>query len=126
MQSILVVDDNEEIRNLLKEALGKEGYHVFEGADGRESIELLEALSPDMMLVDIFMPNMNGLELLVEIRKRGFATPVIVISGAGDALMAQKTLDAGANAFMSKPLKMKELVQAVTTHLDVKTAAAGS
>lgn len=113
MASVLIVDDDDEIRLLLGSVLTEYGFDVFEGLDGMETVGLLETIQPDLLLLDILMPNMDGLELLREIANREIDVPVIVFTGAADEEFSTRALETGAAAFMTKPLEMQALMDTI-------------
>ena len=82
-ERILVVDDDEDVRDALKMTLEYEGYECLFARSGREGLDLIGAESLDLVLLDVKMPGMDGLEVLRRMRERGDAVPVIVISGHG-------------------------------------------
>jgi len=84
MKKILVVEDDMPIRNLYKEELIDEGYDVVTAPDGVAGYELFRKEKPDLITIDIKMPNMNGLELLDKIRKEDKAVPIIIYSAYGE------------------------------------------
>ena len=114
MASVLIVDDDDQIRLLLGDILTEHGFDVFEGLDGMETVGLLETIQPDLLLLDILMPNMDGIELLREIANREIDVPVIVLTGATDEGLPAKAIEAGAAAFMTKPLEMKSLMETIS------------
>lgn len=84
MKRILVVEDDMPIRNLYKEELVDEGYEVITATDGLEGYKLFKETNPDLITIDIKMPNMNGLELLDKIRKEDKDVPIIIYSAYGE------------------------------------------
>jgi len=105
---ILLVEDEERILRFMNISLRAAGYRVLTAMDGEQALELVQSEKPDMMLLDIFLPGMNGLDALRKLRT--FSTmPVIVIS-ARDSLGPQ-ALALGANEFITKPFKPEDLIQ---------------
>ena len=90
--SVLIVDDDSDFRRVLGEALADEGYRIVEAVNGKEALDRLAVEHPQLMLVDLLMPTMSGLELLQKVRKtptlRGI--PVVVITAANDAMLSIK------------------------------------
>ncbi len=103
--TILVVDDDPDIREVLKDRLESLGYRVLQASDGRESLELLEKQSPQMVLLDIEMPDMNGLQVLKEIRTRGHDVTVVMITAYGTIERAVQAMKEGAYDFIPKPFE---------------------
>lgn len=110
---VLVVDDEPEMCDLLRKVLEKEGYRVSVAADGREAARALPDPRPDLVITDLLMPDVGGLDLLTEIRRTHPDLPVIIVTAFGDWHTYSRALELGAAAFISKPLKMAELVAAV-------------
>jgi len=108
---IVLAEDNSTLSLLLKFRLEKEGYELLMAVDGKESIELIETHSPDLVLTDIMMPFVSGLEVISHVRnKLELETPIIVFSSAGQEEMVLKAFNLGANDFMGKPFSPNELV----------------
>ena len=100
---VLVVDDESSIRSSLKMILQHAGYAFLEASSGHEAIEKATASEPDVMILDVKMPGMDGLEVLETLRRQGIEVPVIVVSGHGDIETAVKATKLGAFNFMEKP-----------------------
>jgi len=110
-KTIVLAEDNSTLSLLLKFRLEKEGYVLLIAEDGRKAIELIEQHRPDLILTDIMMPFVSGLEVVSFVRgKLNLGTPIIVFSAAGQEEMVLKSFDLGANDFMSKPFSPNELV----------------
>lgn len=114
---LLVVEDDVEMRDLLRKVLAKEGYRVSVAADGREASVSLSRVRFDLVVTDMLMPDDGGLELLRVIRETHPTLPVIIITAFGDWGSYSRALELGAAAFISKPLKMAELLGAIHTAL---------
>jgi len=118
MATIVLIDDDDQLRRLFHSALEHAGYRVLSAAGGKDGVRLLHDQVVDVILVDIFMPEMDGLELIPRLRKTRPATKIIAISGGsdkGDCLDMAKHL--GANATLKKPFSLQELLHAVATQL---------
>lgn len=110
-KKILLAEDNSILLLLLKHQLQKEGYKLLIAVNGMEAIDLIEEHNPDLILTDIMMPFISGLEVISHVRnKLNLKTPIIVFSSAGQEEMVLKAFDMGATDFMSKPLSPNELV----------------
>jgi diguanylate cyclase (GGDEF)-like protein len=105
---ILIVDDHEELRNMLKEAMVLSGYDCLTASNGREALECLAENPVDVVLTDIKMPEMNGLELTVHIKK-SHDVDVIVMTGFTDDFTYEEIITKGASDFMLKPVSIPEL-----------------
>ena len=110
-KKIVLAEDNSVLSLLLKYRLEKEGYKLLIAVDGKQAIELIEEHNPELILTDIMMPFVSGLEVISHIRnKLNCQTPVIVFSSAGQEEIVLKAFDLGATDFMSKPFSPHELV----------------
>lgn len=108
---IAIAEDNSTLSLLLKFRLEKEGYELLMAVDGKEVIELIENDTPDLIITDIMMPFVSGLEVISHVRnKLESDTPIIVFSSAGQEEMVLKAFSLGANDFMGKPFSPNELV----------------
>ncbi|HEX9798822.1 MAG TPA: sigma-54 dependent transcriptional regulator [Thermoanaerobaculia bacterium] len=103
--SVLVVDDESSIRESLRMTLEFEGYRVEEAASGIEALQIARDRTPDAVLLDLRMPEMDGLETLRQLRERGYEMPVLVISGHADVPTAVEATRRGAFDFFEKPLE---------------------
>jgi len=110
-KKIVLAEDNSTLSLLLKFRLEKEGYDLLMATDGKEAVELIENDTPDLILTDIMMPFVSGLEVISHVRnKLNSEIPVIVFSSAGQEEMVLKAFNLGANDFMGKPFSPNELV----------------
>lgn len=111
VKKIVIAEDNSVFLMLIKFRLEKEGYKLFLAEDGKKAIELIETHNPDLILTDIMMAYVNGLEVISHVRnKLKSKTPIIVFSASGQEEMVVKAFDLGANDFMPKPLSPNELI----------------
>ncbi len=110
-KKIVLAEDNSTLSLLLKFRLEKEGYKLLIAADGKQAVELIEQHDPELILTDIMMPFISGLEVISHVRnKLNKQTPIIVFSAAGQEEMVLKAFNLGANDFMGKPFSPNELV----------------
>jgi two-component system nitrogen regulation response regulator NtrX len=116
-KQILVVDDEERIRQSLNGILKDEGYEVQEAKDGTQALKQLESDPPDLVLLDIWMPGMDGIEILERIKAQVSILPVIMISGHGNIELAVKAVKLGAYDFIEKPLSLEKVLLAVNNAL---------
>ncbi len=107
---VLVVDDEPAVRDALRRALALEGYHVDLAADGAEAMRRLAAQPPDAMILDLLMPEIDGLELCRRIRNAGNETPVLVLTARDGVADRVTGLDAGADDYLAKPFALEELL----------------
>jgi len=114
--NILVVDDEPQIRRVLRTALAGHGYNVRTASDGDEALEIMREWRPELVITDLSMPNMGGLELCRRIRSK-YAVPIIVLSVRGEEKPKVEALDSGADDYVTKPFNMNELVARVRAGL---------
>jgi DNA-binding response OmpR family regulator len=117
---ILVVDDEEEIRTLLENFLTGQGYGVILASDGNVALELAETENPQIIILDIKLPGLNGIEVCRRLKEKEKtkSIPVIVITGFGDNKIV--ALDAGADDFVNKPFDLAELSIRVKSALRIR------
>jgi two-component system KDP operon response regulator KdpE len=115
-RNILVVDDEPQITRVLRTALAGHGYSVRTAGDGDEALEVMREWMPDLVITDLSMPNMGGLELCRRIRTK-LAVPIIVLSVRGEEKPKVEALDCGADDYVTKPFNMNELVARVRAGL---------
>jgi two-component system KDP operon response regulator KdpE len=113
---ILVVDDEQQITLVLRSGLAKHGYDVRVAAEGESALELFRLWMPDLVVTDLSMPNMNGLELCRRLRTMS-AVPIIVLSVKGDEGTKVEALDLGADDYVTKPFGIGELLARVRAAL---------
>ncbi|MBF0121145.1 MAG: sigma 54-interacting transcriptional regulator [Desulfobacterales bacterium] len=111
--SILVIDDEENIRLILKTILEKEGYEVYIAEDHASGLTVLSSIYIDVIICDIIMPNMTGIEFLEEVKSKKFRQPVIMITGYPDINTASAALRLGAFDYISKPIFRETLLHVV-------------
>src|SRR5262245_35725266 len=117
---ILVIDDEEAIRKSLRMVLEYEGYELLEAASGPEGLETLKRESPEVVLLDIKMPAMDGMEVLQAARARDVHTPILMISGHGDIPTAVEAIHKGAYDFLEKPLESDRVLTALRNAIERK------
>jgi DNA-binding response OmpR family regulator len=112
MARVLIIEDDLDIRQVVAYVLSDEGYDVDEAADGQAGLELIERRRPDVILLDMKMPGMDGWEFARLYRERhGHDAPIIVITAATDA--EQRGVDVAADSFVAKPFDLTVLVERV-------------
>jgi two-component system, OmpR family, KDP operon response regulator KdpE len=116
LKRILVVDDERQITRMLRTSLQSSGYEVSVAANGVEGLERFEASRPDLIITDLAMPEMNGLELTQAVR-RVAQTPIIVLSVRDADAMKVQALDDGADDYLTKPFSVPELLARVRAQL---------
>ncbi len=113
---ILVVDDEPQITRVLRTALAAQGYDLRVAGDGEAALQVLKDWTPDLVITDLAMPNMDGLELCRRLRATS-QVPILVLSVRGQERMKVQALDAGADDYVTKPFNMGELLARVRAHL---------
>lgn len=121
MPTILIIDDERAIRNVLKDILTNEGFKVEEAADGEEGLKKFQAGSFDVVLCDIKMPKLDGIEFLQKVMESGSDTPVIIISGHGNIETAVDAVKKGAFDYISKPPDLNRLLITIRNAMDKTT-----
>ena len=119
--NILVVDDEPQITRVLKTTLLSQGYGTRAASDGFEALQMMKSWSPDLLITDLRMPNMDGLDLCRRVRAQS-QIPIIVLSVRGEERSKVEALDAGADDYVTKPFSTKELLARVRAALR-RTAA---
>jgi len=114
VKRILVVDDERQITRMLRASLQSSGYEVLTAANGVEGLERFETGRPDLIITDLAMPEMNGLELTQAVRRMD-KTPIIVLSVRDTDVMKVKALDEGADDYLTKPFSIPELLARIRT-----------
>jgi len=113
---ILVCEDEEILLTSLEFRLKKQGFELLLAADGKEALELVKSESPDLIVADIMMPNVTGLEVISYVRKKMKSDiPIIIMSALGNDEMILEAFEKGATDFISKPFKPSELVVRIKT-----------
>ena len=115
-RNILVVDDEPQITRVLKTTLSSQGYAIRTASDGDEALQVMKEWTPDLLITDLRMPHMNGLELCRHIRAKS-ALPIIVLSVKGEEKIKVDALDAGADDYVTKPFSVNELLARVRAAL---------
>ena len=117
-KKILLVDDAAFMRKMIKDTLVKNGYtEVFEAVDGADAVEKFSEIGPDLVIMDITMPNMDGLEALKAIRAKDGSANVVMCSAMGQESMVMDAVRSGAKDFIVKPFKPDRVLKTVTSIL---------
>jgi len=114
---ILVVDDDPEVRMATRDFLSSKGYEVVVAEGGREALRLLDASPPDVVLLDVAMPDLDGMETLKRIVATHPTMPVIMVTANADIEITSKVLQLGAADYVPKPFDLDYLDQAITIQL---------
>ena len=121
MALVLVIDDDPQMRRTLKRLLNANDHHVLDAEDGREGLWMFKDKHPDLVITDLIMPGIEGIETIREIRRETPNAKVIAISGGGmtqDPRFLRAAYKLGADVVMQKPVKMSDLMGAVNSLLN--------
>jgi len=110
---ILLVDDGEDLCRLFTESLGREGFQVVAVSSGHEALALVELEPPDLIVLDLVMQEMDGLEILRRLRKRAEAVKVVVLTAHGTAQRVRDAMALGVREFLGKPFDLNRLLRIV-------------
>jgi two-component system, OmpR family, KDP operon response regulator KdpE len=123
---VLVIDDEPPIRRLLRTALSANGFQVLEAGNGGEGIAAIETHKPDLVILDLGLPDMDGLDVIRHLRVKGDSTPVVVLSSRGEESVKVDALDLGADDYVTKPFGIAELIARIRTALRHRLAVQGA
>ncbi|MFD2215343.1 MULTISPECIES: response regulator YycF [Metabacillus] len=115
-KKILVVDDEKPIADILQFNLKKEGYTVYCAYDGNQALEMVEEINPDLLLLDIMLPNKDGMEVCREVRKK-YEMPIIMLTAKDSEIDKVLGLELGADDYVTKPFSTRELLARVKANL---------
>jgi two-component system KDP operon response regulator KdpE len=113
---VLVVDDEPPIRKLLRMGLSTQGYEILDAPSGRVALELV-AQKPDLIILDLGLPDIDGLELLRQMRQKNEGVPIVVLSSRGEEAAKVAALDLGADDYVTKPFGMDEFLARIRAAL---------
>jgi DNA-binding response OmpR family regulator len=111
--TLLLADDDPTITNSLVPFFERAGFHVLTAANGADALEKAQSYHPDLMVLDVLMPRMDGREVLRRLRRLGVATPTILLTQVGDAIERALALEEGADDYLNKPFESHELLARV-------------
>jgi two-component system KDP operon response regulator KdpE len=114
---LLVVDDEPPIRRLLRTSLGAEGFEVIEADNAEKALTAIEAGKPEIIILDLGLPDQDGLDVIRRIRRSGSKLPIVVLSSRGDERGKVEALELGADDYVTKPFGIAELVARIRTAL---------
>jgi DNA-binding response OmpR family regulator len=124
-QTVLIADDDPRLRNLLSWTLEQGRYNVVAAADGLSALETARHVRPDLYLLDVGMPGMNGVDVCRQLRAEGVISPILILTGFGSEDDKIAGLEAGADDYQTKPFASKELLARVNALLRRSTVYAG-
>ena len=118
-KKILLVDDAAFMRKMIKDTLSKNGYtDLYEAVDGADAVEKYSEIKPDLVIMDITMPNMDGLDALKAIRSKDSSANVVMCSAMGQESMVIEAIKSGAKDFIVKPFKADRILKTVSSIVD--------
>jgi PAS domain S-box-containing protein len=123
---VLIADDDPNVRDLLRQTLARDAYTIVEAADGPSTLEVFEETQPDLVLLDLMMPDLNGIEVCRQIQTLpdGRYVPVLMITAVSDKRFIGQSFEAGATDYITKPIDVVVLRQRVRRHLRARQAEA--
>ncbi len=124
-KTVLIVEDERPIVEILKFNLKREGYEVLEALDGKTGLELAKTQDPDLILLDVMLPEMNGFEVCAAVRDHGSAVPIIMLTAREEESDKVFGLEAGADDYITKPFSMRELMARVKANIRRRSLDAG-
>ena len=115
MKTVLVVDDEASLRNLVRTTLESDSYRILEASDGNEALEIAIVEKPDLVVVDWMMPGRTGIEVVVELRKtvHGKDIPIVMLTARGQQIDIERGAEAGVTVYLVKPFSPLELINTV-------------
>jgi len=122
---VLVVDDEKGVRGIVRAALERHGFQVQEASNGEEALEMLAHGEPDLVLLDLVMPGMDGAELFETLRKQQPDVPVVILTGYPKADIVKRILASGPATVLTKPFVPEELLDVAEAALKSKTVGRG-
>jgi two-component system, response regulator, stage 0 sporulation protein F len=122
-EKVLIVDDQYGIRILLNEVLQKEGYDTYQAANGLQALEIVQENVPDLILLDMKIPGMDGIEILKRVKALYPNMKVIIMTAYGELDMIQEAMDLGAITHFAKPFDIVDIREAVKKYLALPSQA---
>ncbi|HKY31024.1 MAG TPA: response regulator transcription factor [Candidatus Polarisedimenticolia bacterium] len=126
MDRILIVDDQEELLNGLAVNFRREGYDVLTSTRGETALSLAAREAPDLIVLDVMLPGMSGLDVCRELRRTGVEAPIIMLTARGEEIDRVVGLEIGADDYLTKPFSLRELLARVRARLRRRPAARSS
>ncbi len=117
LRRILIIEDEAVIRKAIRMACEKDGYEVVEAESGSDGLRLCQEAEPDLLLLDLMLPDISGFDVCREIRKTGSGVPIIILSDKADEVDIVVGLEIGADDYITKPFRARELLARIAAHL---------
>jgi len=121
MKKILIVDDEIDVVEVVTVLLEHEGYEILKAYDGQEALDVIENVTPDLIILDIMMPKIDGVEVCKRMRKQEKLNeiPIVMFSAKLSAIDKKESFDAGADGFISKPFNARGFIAGIKTYLEL-------
>jgi DNA-binding response OmpR family regulator len=120
-KKIMIAEDERDLLSLLKDSFQEEGFIVFTASDGQEGVTIANKEKPDLILADILMPKLDGIEMIKQIRKSGGKVPVIFLTNFGDPEHISKAIEVGNSDYIVKSdMKIEEIIFRAKSKLEIK------
>lgn len=113
MHRVLIIEDNQDLAFGLRNNLEIEGFEVLVAGDGEEGTRMALAVKPDLLILDLMIPKINGFDVLTRLRKQGFTSPILILTAKGEELDKVRGLRLGADDYVTKPFGLMELIARV-------------
>ena len=117
MKTILFADDNQDMLEMIQLILQDSGYNLITANDGNEAVKICLEQAPDLVLMDLNMPNMNGFDATKILRDKGFSNPIVVLTGSESEDDRKRAEEAGCNEYILKTLEMKDVEKTIDHYL---------
>ena len=117
MKTILLTEDNQDMVDLMQVILKDSGYNMITASDGIEAVRVCLEQSPDLVLMDLNMPNMDGFHATMVLRDKGFKNPIVVLTGSESEEDRKKAAEAGCNEYILKTLEMSDVERIIDHYL---------
>lgn len=121
MKKVLIVDDEVDVVEVVTVLLEHEGYQIMKAYDGKEALEIVDKETPDLIILDIMMPEIDGVEVCRRLRQREELkeVPIVMFSAKLSAIDKKESFDAGADGFISKPFNARGFIAGIKTYLEL-------
>jgi len=121
--SILLVDDDREFRKAMKRMFERSGYSIDLAADGKEALDVLSKVTFDLIISDLRMPNLDGVELMGEIKRQGLDTPIVFLTAYGEVESYMDLMNLGAFEYVNKPIKGQDILDVAKRAIEAHDAS---
>lgn len=121
-RKILIVDDEADVLEVVEMLLISENYEVYKARDGKEALDILKNITPDLVILDIMMPEIDGVEVCRRMRKieKMQEIPIVMFSAKLSAVDKKESFDAGADGFITKPFNARGFIAGIKTYLELR------